>query len=147
MSLVDMFGKEDRTEVKFSEFFALVKQAAQYETVMNAVNCDVPHRFIREIMTGKKEEKGPRATITVDFDTKEFEKALENTVNQMKEEFDKAMKEELSQAGGKAEPSKEEPAMEPQKATVGKQAKEEPRMESAVNGFTRLGELQKKRKW
>ena len=52
MSLVDVFGKEDRTEVKFSEFFALVKQAAQYETLMNAVNCDVPHRFIRETMTG-----------------------------------------------------------------------------------------------
>ena len=33
MSLVDVFGKEDRTEVKFSEFFALVKQAAQYETL------------------------------------------------------------------------------------------------------------------
>lgn len=30
MSLVDAFAKEDRTEVKFSEFFALVKQAAQY---------------------------------------------------------------------------------------------------------------------
>lgn len=56
MSLVDAFAKEDRTEVKFSEFFALVKQAAQYETLMNAVNCDVPHRFIRETMTGKKEE-------------------------------------------------------------------------------------------
>lgn len=48
MSLVDAFTKEDRTEVKFSQFFALVKQAAQYETVMNAVNCDVPYRFIRE---------------------------------------------------------------------------------------------------
>lgn len=48
MSLVDAFAKEDRTEVKFSQFFALVKQAAQYETLMNAVNCDVPHRFIRE---------------------------------------------------------------------------------------------------
>ena len=42
--------------MRFSEFFALVKQAAQYETLMNAVNCDVPHRFIRETMTGKKEE-------------------------------------------------------------------------------------------
>jgi hypothetical protein len=31
MSLVDAFAKEDRTEVKFSQFFALVKQAAQYE--------------------------------------------------------------------------------------------------------------------
>ena len=56
MSLVDAFAKEDRTEVKFSQFFALVKQVAQYETLMNAVNCGVPHRFIRETMTGKKEE-------------------------------------------------------------------------------------------
>ena len=31
MSLVDAFTKEDRTEVKFSQFFALVKQAAHYE--------------------------------------------------------------------------------------------------------------------
>ena len=68
MSLVDAFAKEDRTEVKFSQFFALVKQAAQYETVMNAVNCDVPHRFIRETMTGKKEtapkELGTVVTVT-----------------------------------------------------------------------------------
>ena len=79
MSLADVFGREDRTEVKFSEFFALVKQAAQYETVMNAVNCDVPHRFIRETMTGKKEE-GPDipekieavlGVVKVDFDAAE----------------------------------------------------------------------------
>ena len=138
---------ENRTEVELSDFSHLVRQVAQYELVANAVNCDVPHRFIREIMTGKKEEKDPGVIATVHFDTEEFEKALENTVNQMKEELDKAMKEELSQAGGKAEQSKEEPAMEPQKATVEKQAKEEPRMKSAVDGFTRLGELQKKRKW
>lgn len=76
MSLVDVFGKEDRTEVKFSEFFALVKQAAQYETLMNAVNCDVPHRFIRETMTGKKETapKEPGTVVTVTFNTEEFEK-------------------------------------------------------------------------
>ena len=80
MSLVDAFAKEDRTEVKFSQFFALVKQAAQYETVMNAVNCDVPHRFIRETMTGKKEEvpeipekkEAVLGVVKVDFDAEEF---------------------------------------------------------------------------
>ena len=79
MSLVDAFAKEDRTEVKFSQFFALVKQAAQYETAMNAVNCDVPHRFIRETMTGKKETapKEPGTVVTVTFDTEEFEKGLQ----------------------------------------------------------------------
>ena len=89
MSLVDVFGKEDRTEVKFSEFFALVKQAAQYETLMNAVNCDVPHRFIRETMTGKKETapKEPGTVMTVAFNTEEFEKGLRGVIDQIEAKF------------------------------------------------------------
>ena len=89
MSLVDAFGREDRTEVKFSEFFALVKQAAQYETLMNAVNCDVPHRFIRETMTGKKETtpKEPGTVVTVTFDTEEFEKGLQGVIEQIEAKF------------------------------------------------------------
>ena len=89
MSLVDVFGKEDRTEVKFSEFFALVKQAAQYETLMNAVNCDVPHRFIRKTMTGKKETapKEPGTVVTVTFDTEEFEKGLQGVIEQIEAKF------------------------------------------------------------
>ena len=55
MGLVDTFSAEDRVDVKFSDFYALMKKAATAELVMNAVNCDVPHRFIRETMTGKSE--------------------------------------------------------------------------------------------
>ena len=55
MGLVDTFGKEDRTEIKFSDFYTLVKQAATAELLMNAVNCDVPHRYIREMATGTRE--------------------------------------------------------------------------------------------
>jgi len=101
MSLVDVFGKEDRTEVKFSEFFALVKQAAQYETLMNAVNCDVPHRFIRETMTGKKETapKEPGTVVTVIFDTEEFEKGLQGVIEQIEAKF--------GQAEGEAEQEQE----------------------------------------
>ena len=89
MSLVDAFSKEDRTEVKFQQFFALVKQAAQYETLMNAVNCDVPHRFIRETMTGKKETapKEPGTVVTVTFNTEEFEKGLQGVVDQIEAKF------------------------------------------------------------
>lgn len=89
MSLVDAFTKEDRTEVKFSQFFALVKQAAQYETLMNAVNCDVPHRFIRETMTGKKETapKEPGTVVTVTFDAEEFEKGLQGVIEQIEAKF------------------------------------------------------------
>ena len=89
MSLVDAFTKEDRIEVKFSQFFALVKQAAQYETLMNAVNCDVPHRFIRDTMTGKKETalKEPGTVVTVTFDTEEFEKGLQGVIEQIEAKF------------------------------------------------------------
>lgn len=95
MSLADVFGREDRTEVKFSEFFALVKQAAQYETLMNAVNCDVPHRFIRETMTGKKEEvpEIPKkketvlGVVKVDFDAEEFRKILQEATAEIEAKF------------------------------------------------------------
>ena len=95
MSLADVFGREDRTEVKFSEFFALVKQAAQYETLMNAVNCYVPHRFIRETMTGKKEEvpEIPEKKETVlgvakvDFDAEEFRRILQEATAEIEEKF------------------------------------------------------------
>lgn len=87
MSLVDAFTKEDRTEVKFSQFFALVKQAAQYETLMNAVNCDVPHRFIRETMTGKKETAPKEPGTVVTFDTEEFEKGLQGVIEQIEAKF------------------------------------------------------------
>ena len=95
MSLVDAFTKEDRTEVKFSEFFALVKQAAQYETLMNAVNCDVPHRFIRETMTGKKEEvpeipekkEAVLGVVKVEFDAEEFRKILQEATAEIEAKF------------------------------------------------------------
>ena len=118
MSLVDVFTKEDRTEVKFSEFFALVKQAAQYETVMNAVNCDVPHRFIRETMTGKKEEvpeipekkENVLGVVKVDFDAKEFKQILQETVDQIEEKFGAAEDE--------AEQEQEAPGKEPPEVTA-----------------------------
>lgn len=57
MGLVDAFGKEDRVEVTFSVFYKLMKASTESELMMNAVNCNVPHRFIRETMTGKSEEE------------------------------------------------------------------------------------------
>lgn len=39
MGLADTFGAEDRVQVKFSDFYKLMKQATQYEIAMNAVGC------------------------------------------------------------------------------------------------------------
>jgi hypothetical protein len=118
MSLVDAFTKEDRTEVKFSQFFALVKQAAQYETVMNAVNCDVPHRFIRETMTGKKEEvpeipekkEAVLGFLKVDFDAEEFRQVLQEATAKNEEKFRPAEDE--------AEQEQETPEKEPPEITA-----------------------------
>lgn len=119
MSLVDVFGKEDRTEVKFSEFFALVKQAAQYETLMNAVNCDVPHRFIRETMTGKKETapKEPGTVVTVTFDTEEFEKGLQGVIEQIEAKFGPA-EDEAEQEQEATEQEQENTEKEPPEITA-----------------------------
>jgi dUTP pyrophosphatase len=57
MGLADSFAKEDRIPVMYSDLFKLLKEAAKSELVMNAVNCDVPHEYIRETMTGTKESE------------------------------------------------------------------------------------------
>lgn len=56
MGLADTFGREDRAEVTFSDFYKLMREASKAELVMNAVNCNVPHRYIREMASGKSEE-------------------------------------------------------------------------------------------
>lgn len=55
-SIVDSFAKEDRVEVKFSDFYNLIKECSKGELLMNAVECDVPHKCIREMATGVSED-------------------------------------------------------------------------------------------
>lgn len=57
MGLADSFAAEDRVNVKFSDFYRLIKESTKADLIMNAVNCDVPHQHIREMATGKKENE------------------------------------------------------------------------------------------
>ena len=57
MGLIDVFEKEDRTEIKLSQLCEMLSAGAKTELLMNAVNCDVPHQYIREMVTGKSEEE------------------------------------------------------------------------------------------
>ena len=86
MGIMDAFKPEDRTEITYSNFYNLIKQAAKYEIVMNAVNCDVPHGYIREIMTGKKEEhkeeKPAMGVVDVNFDSEEFKRIMDETIKE-----------------------------------------------------------------
>lgn len=55
MGLIDAFAKEDRTEIRMTQLCELLKAGVRGELIMNAVNCDVPHQYIREMVTGEKE--------------------------------------------------------------------------------------------
>lgn len=55
MGIMDAFKEEDRTQMTFSAFYRMMKEVTKGELLMNAVNCDVPHRYIREMATGKSE--------------------------------------------------------------------------------------------
>lgn len=55
MGLIDAINKEDRIQVTFSTFYRMMHEVTKGELLMNAVKCDVPHRYIREMATGKSE--------------------------------------------------------------------------------------------
>lgn len=65
MGVMDAFNPEDRTEMKISTLYEMLREAARAELIMNAVNCNVPHGFIREMVTGEKE---PRPEAIVPFE-------------------------------------------------------------------------------
>ncbi|MDD3337859.1 MAG: hypothetical protein PHS82_03285 [Lachnospiraceae bacterium] len=54
-SIVDCFAKEDRVEVKFSDFYNLIKQSAKEELLENAIQCRVPYEFMTTMITGKND--------------------------------------------------------------------------------------------
>lgn len=60
MGIADAFGREDRFEIKTESFIRMAQEAAAAEAnlraVTNMVNCGVPHAYIREMLTGRKEE-------------------------------------------------------------------------------------------
>lgn len=60
MGIADAFGREDRFEIKTESFIRMAQEAAAAEAnlraVVNMVNCNVPHRYIREMLTGNSED-------------------------------------------------------------------------------------------
>lgn len=54
MGLSDVLGKEDRVSITFSDFYALVKEAAKAELITNAVDSKVPNKHIQGMIYGAK---------------------------------------------------------------------------------------------
>lgn len=78
MALTDLFTPETKTELNFTQFHGLTKEAAKYDLLMNGIKCDVPHVFLREVMTGKKEDGIQVTGITCQM-PKNFSEILEAT--------------------------------------------------------------------
>lgn len=55
MGIMDAFSPEDRVSVKFSDFYALMRDSTKVEFMENAINCNIPHCYIREMLTGEFE--------------------------------------------------------------------------------------------
>ncbi len=55
MGMLDAIQSEDRIQVKYSDFYALVKSAAKAELLVNAALTEVPHKYMRCMMTGKND--------------------------------------------------------------------------------------------
>ncbi len=55
MGIMDAFSPEDRVSVKFSDFYALMRDSTKVEFMENAIKCEIPYRYIRETMTGESE--------------------------------------------------------------------------------------------
>lgn len=77
MGALDSLLSEDRIQVKFSDFYSIVKQATKAEILENAVNADVPNMYIRGMITGKCDllEEYKKVGVLPE-DIKEMEKAL-----------------------------------------------------------------------
>ena len=65
MGIADTFGRDDRFEIKTKEFIDMVQAATDAEAenrlLKNAIHCDVPHKYIREIISGVIE--GPEVSL------------------------------------------------------------------------------------
>ena len=57
MGLVDAFAKEDRIEVTISTFYEMMKGCAEREFLAKGIKCNVPHQYMREMVTGESEEE------------------------------------------------------------------------------------------
>lgn len=55
MGLMDVFKEEETANLRLSTLYELLKQSAQKEVIINGINCDVPHKYLREIITGNSE--------------------------------------------------------------------------------------------
>lgn len=64
MGFMDAINPEATTTIKVSDLAAILKEAAEYKAMykylFNGIKAEVPHKYIREIASGEKEEKNTK---------------------------------------------------------------------------------------
>ena len=96
MGLIDAIGAEDRVEVKYSDFYDLVRAEAEKTLLENAVIADIPREYILKMLTGENDEleEYRKTELTPDqireIDRLYAEKCAE--VAKLKSEYDDAKK-------------------------------------------------------
>lgn len=85
MGFMDAFTPETTIELKGSVLSEIIKEAAEHRAVanhlLNGVKNEVPHKYIREVIIGEKEEKDTKidpviASANVEINASEFAQAI-----------------------------------------------------------------------
>lgn len=89
MGLMDAFVADAKVEFKVGDLYDILRVAASNEKtaqfLKNAIECEVPYNYIREVITGKKEEKKEFDGIRVEIPS--------SILNEIAEEEKKAARE------------------------------------------------------
>lgn len=89
MGLMDAFAADTKVEFKVGDLYDILRVAASNEKtaqfLKNAIKCEVPYNYIREVITGKKEEKKEFDGIRVEIPS--------SILNEIAEEAKKAARE------------------------------------------------------
>lgn len=89
MGLMDAFTADAKVEFKVGDLYDILRVAASNEKtaqfLKNAIECEVPYNYIREVITGKKEEKKEFDGIRVEIPS--------SILNEIAEEAKKAARE------------------------------------------------------
>ena len=100
MGLMDAFNPEATTTIKVGELYRLLEAAAtnkvKADFLLNGVKSEVPYRYIREVVTGEKENDG-KDPIVISVDRDAITGILENIIAAGQQEEDVFTREELEE--------------------------------------------------
>ncbi len=68
MGMMGGFTSDGTVEMKHTEYYKLMREAAKAELAENAARCNVPHEYIREMLTGEREAPAILTEIEADPD-------------------------------------------------------------------------------